>query len=60
MKAKKVITAREAADQVQNGDTVASSGFVSSAIPEGLIKALENRFLETGKPNGITYFYAGL
>jgi len=59
MKVKEVITAREAADQIRDGDTVASSGFVSSAIPEGLIKALENRFLETGKPNGITYFYAG-
>jgi len=59
MKAKAVITANEAAGQVRDGDTVASSGFVSSAIPERLIKALENRFLETGKPNGITYFYAG-
>ena len=59
MEFKKVISAREAAEQVKDGDTVASSGFVSSAIPEGLIKALEMRFLETGKPNGITYFYAG-
>ena len=59
MKAKDAITAAEAAAQVRDGDTVASSGFVSSAIPEGLIKALEARFLETGKPVGITYFYAG-
>ncbi|MCL2110946.1 MAG: 3-oxoacid CoA-transferase [Clostridiales bacterium] len=59
MKTKPIITAAEAAAQVRDGDTVASSGFVSSAIPEGLIKALKNRFLETGKPNGITYFYAG-
>ena len=59
MKKKPVITASEAALQVKDGDTVASSGFVSSAIPEGLIKALEARFLETGGPKGITYFYAG-
>jgi len=59
MKKKPVISAMEAAAQVRDGDTVASSGFVSSAIPEGLIKALEARFLETGKPNGLTYFYAG-
>ena len=59
MKSKPVITAREAAGQVRDGDTVASSGFVSSAIPEGLIKALEARFLETGEPRDITYFYAG-
>ena len=59
MKAKNIITAKEAAELVRDGDTVASSGFVSSAIPEGLIKALEERFLETGEPKGITYFYAG-
>ena len=59
MRAKDVITAGEAAALVKNGDTVASSGFVSSAIPEALIKALETRFLKTGQPNGITYFYAG-
>ena len=59
MKKKPIITASEAASQVNDGDTVASSGFVSSAIPEGLIKALEARFLETGSPRGITYFYAG-
>jgi len=59
MKTKIIITAREAAGQVRDGDTVASSGFVSSAIPEGLIKALETRFLETGSPRGVTYFYAG-
>jgi len=59
MRPKTIITAREAAEQVRDGDTVASSGFVSSAIPEGLIRALEERFVETGKPNGITYFYAG-
>jgi propionate CoA-transferase len=56
---KTIITAKEAAEQINDGDTVASSGFVSSAIPEGLIKALEARFLETGSPKGITYFYAG-
>ena len=59
MKAKPIITAGEAAGQVRDGDTVASSGFVSSAIPEALIKALEKRFLETGAPRGLTYFYAG-
>ena len=59
MEIKKIISAEDAAGQVNDGDTVASSGFVSSAIPEGLIKALEARFLSTGKPEGITYFYAG-
>jgi propionate CoA-transferase len=53
------MTAEEAVNLVKDGDTVASSGFVSSAIPEGLIKALEARFLKTGTPRGLTYFYAG-
>ena len=59
MKKKQIITAAEAVSQINDGDTVASSGFVSSAIPEALIRALETRFLETGSPKGITYFYAG-
>lgn len=54
----KVISAEEAASFVQDGDTVATSGFVGSAIPESLNKALEKRFLETGSPKNLTYFYA--
>lgn len=59
MKKAKVITPKEAAEMVRDGMTVASSGFVSSAIPESLIGAMEQRFLDTGSPKGITYFYAG-
>lgn len=59
MRDAKILTAAEAVAQIQDGDTVASSGFVGSAIPEGLIKALEERFLTTGSPKNITYFYAG-
>ena len=59
MKKKRVLTVDEAVALVKDGDTVASSGFVSSAIPEGLIKALEQRFLRTGQPRGLTYFYCG-
>ncbi|MDR1138215.1 MAG: 3-oxoacid CoA-transferase [Synergistaceae bacterium] len=54
-----VLSAEEAVRLVKDDDTVASSGFVGSAIPEGLIHALEARFLETGRPTGITYFYCG-
>lgn len=58
MAIKKVITAAEAAAMVKNGDTVATSGFVGSGCPEALSKALEARFLETGEPKDLTYFYA--
>lgn len=55
---KKVITADEAALLVKSGDTVATSGFVGSACPEALTRALEKRFLETDEPKNLTYFYA--
>lgn len=58
MKNMKIMTAAEAADFVKDGMTVASSGFVGSACPESLTKALEKRFLETGHPKNLTYFYA--
>lgn len=58
MKKMRILTADEAANLVEDGQTIASSGFVGSAIPESLIKALEKRFIETGFPRELTYFYA--
>ncbi len=57
MENKKVITAAEAALLVKDGQTIATSGFVGSACPEALSKALEQRFLETGSPRDLFYFY---
>ena len=48
MKKVSIITPEEAALKVQDGDTIATGGFVSCACPETLSKALEKRFLETG------------
>ncbi len=59
MKKVKVITAEQAADLVKDGDTITSIGFVGSAHPEALTKALEQRFLKTGSPKNLTYIYAG-
>ena len=55
---KPVITAAEAAKMVQDGMTFTTSGFVASAMPEALNKALEQRFLESGSPKDLTLFYA--
>ena len=55
----KVITAADAAALIKNGDTVTTSGFVASAIPEALDRAVEERFLATGEPRDITYVYCG-
>jgi len=54
----KVISACEAADMVKDNMTISTSGFVGSAMPESLSKALEQRFLETGTPKNLTLFYA--
>ena len=53
-----VLTAKEAAMMVQDNMTVATNGFVASALPEELTSALEQRFIETGSPKNLTYFYA--
>ena len=52
-----VLTPREAALLVRDGDTLASGGFMSSACPEALSSALEQRFLETGHPRDLTLFF---
>ena len=58
MKKVSIISAEEAALKVQDGDTIATGGFVSCACPETLTKALEKRFLETGHPKDLTLFFA--
>ena len=58
MAKKPVITAAEAALMLQDGMTISTSGFVASAMPEALNRALEERFLETGHPCNLTLFFA--
>lgn len=58
MRTVKVLTPDEAAMLVKDGDTVSTGGFVACGNPETLSKALEKRFLETGSPKNLTYFYA--
>ncbi len=58
MKKVKILKAEEAALLVKDNDTICMSGFVSCGLPEALGTALENRFLETGKPKNLTLFYA--
>ena len=50
----KVISADEAIALINEGDVVATTGFVQSCIPETLHAALEKRFVETGAPRNLT------
>ena len=50
----KVISADEAIALINEGDVVATTGFVQSCIPESLHAALEKRFVETGAPRDLT------
>lgn len=52
----KIVTAAEAVRLIHDGDTIAIDGFVGIGVAEGLLVALEERFLrgdsQTGEPPG--------
>lgn len=62
----KIVTAREAVQLIQDGDTLATGGFVGIGFPENIAVALEAHFVETseqdpdgiGKPENLTLVYA--
>jgi len=54
----KVISSRDAAALIEDGWTVSTSGFTGSGHAEGISAAVEKRFLETGRPRGLTLIYA--
>lgn len=53
----KIVTADRAVACIQDGDTVATSGFVGTGFPEALAIALEKRFVGSGKPARLTLVY---
>jgi propionate CoA-transferase len=55
---KKVIPAEDAISVVHDGDVLATSGYGGHGVPEQLLVALERRFLDTGRPTGLTLFHA--
>lgn len=54
----KVITAEQAAALIQDGASVAATGFSVSAWAEEIGQAIESRFIETGHPKNITLTHA--
>ncbi len=57
-RAAKLCSAEDAVSLIQDGRTVACSGFIGSAHPETLTAAIEKRFKSTGSPKGLTLVYA--
>ena len=58
MKKAKILAARKAIDCIESGKTFAVDGFCGIGVPEELYIALQERFLQTGKPNHMTIFFA--
>jgi propionate CoA-transferase len=54
----KVVNAAEAVQIIRDGDTIATGGFVGTGFPEYVAIALEEHFLETGRPQNLTLIYA--
>jgi acyl CoA:acetate/3-ketoacid CoA transferase len=53
------LEAREAADLIRDGDTVAVSGNGAGMVsPEAIFRGLEQRFLETGHPRDLTLVHS--
>ncbi len=59
MTLKKVISAQDAIAIVHNGDVLATSGYGGNGTADGLMIALEKRFLESGSPENLTLVFAG-
>lgn len=53
-----IITAKEAAEWIQDGSTVAIDGFVGFGHPEEITLAIEERFKNENRPRALTIVYA--
>lgn len=54
----KLMSAPAAVELIQDGDTIATGGFVGIGFPEDLAIALEARYLSVGNPKGLRLVYA--
>lgn len=59
MSISKVIGAVDAVAVIRSGDVIATSGYGGHGVPEGVLVALEERFLGEGLPVDLTLVFAG-
>lgn len=52
----KLCTPHQAAERIQDGDTITISGTIGLMLPTPILDALESRFLQTGHPRHLTWF----
>lgn len=57
MRIPEFITAKEAAEMIENGSTLSTIGMTMISASESILKAIEQRFLTTGEPNNLTLFH---
>lgn len=55
---RKVVSAADAAALIKDGETLTTSGFVGIGVPEELLCAIEDRFLDTGHPRDLSLVFA--
>ena len=58
MKKPQFITGPEAAKLIKSNSTIATIGMTLVSASETILKAIENRFLEEGAPNGLTLVHS--
>jgi len=58
MKLKKIVEAAAAVAVIHDGDVVASAGYGGNGTPDQLFVALEQRFVESGTPRGLTLVFS--
>jgi propionate CoA-transferase len=58
MRRGKIVSIEEAVDLIQDNDVIGFNGIIGIGCPDEIICALEKKFLETGHPRDLTFFYA--
>jgi propionate CoA-transferase len=59
MSISKIVSAIDAVSVIRDGDVVASSGWGGHGVAEGVLAAIEHRYITENSPTGLTVVWAG-